>query len=92
MNLSRYLNRPHPENCDCSVCWSRRETAQPVVCPSTPCSHCHPVHVSRDLLTGRWHVRPAFICAKHKPPRRPPAFWSVAYQTSTSVPTDEFPF
>ncbi|WP_172825330.1 lysogeny maintenance protein PflM [Ectopseudomonas mendocina] len=91
-SLSQYVRQPHADNCDCSVCWSRRAMAQPEACPSTPCSHCRPVHVSRDLLTGRWQVKPAFICAKHKPPRRPPAFWSVAFQSSTSVPTDEFPF
>ncbi|HHW2842264.1 TPA: lysogeny maintenance protein PflM [Pseudomonas aeruginosa] len=92
MNLSRYLHQPHPANCDCSVCWSRRETARPAVCPSTPCTECRPVHLSRDLLTGCWRVKPAFTCAKHKPPHRPLAFWSVAFQSSTSVPTDEFPF
>ncbi|WP_373420699.1 DUF5447 family protein [Pseudomonas sp. 21] len=39
---SKYLHRPHPLDCDCSVCWSRRELGKISLCQSTPCTECRP--------------------------------------------------
>ena len=84
MNLSRYLHQPHPATCDCSVCWSRRETAHPAVCPSTPCTECRPVSVRK--VDGRWKLTPASICAKHTPSNRPPKYWHVVHDTGKPTP------
>jgi len=43
-------------------------------------------------LLSDWKVEPAFICEKHTPPARPAKWWSVAYQNSTSAPSEQFPF
>ncbi|MEE9100377.1 DUF5447 family protein [Pseudomonas nitroreducens] len=48
---SKYLHQPHPENCDCSVCWSRRELAKPAVSRSTPCTECRPTRVFTVVTT-----------------------------------------
>ena len=84
MNRSRYLHQPHAANCDCSVCWSRRETARPAPCPSTPCTECR--HVSVLKVDGRWKLTPAFICAKHTPSNRPPRYWHVVLDTGKPTP------
>ena len=84
MNLSRYLHLPHPEGCDCSVCWSRRATAQPAPCPCTPCTECRPVSVRK--VNGRWQLTPAFICEKHTPSDRPPKYWHVVHDTGKPTP------
>jgi len=43
-------------------------------------------------LDSEWKVEPAFICEKHTPSARPAKWWSVAYQDSTSAPSEQFPF
>ncbi|WP_171016600.1 DUF5447 family protein, partial [Pseudomonas sp. D(2018)] len=37
-----YPHLTHAANCDCSVCWSRRELAGSAPSRSTPCEHCRP--------------------------------------------------
>lgn len=86
MTLSRYLRQPHPDNCSCSVCWSRTVTAQPACSPSTQCDQCRPVSVSRDALTGRWLLKPAFTCAKHTPADRPQKWWFVIHDSGKPTP------
>lgn len=83
MNLSRYQHLPHSENCDCSVCWSRRA---PVSAPSrsTPCDQCRPASVVK--AGGIWKAKPAYICAKHTPPPRPPKYWHVIYDSGQPTP------
>ncbi|MBP8170688.1 MAG: DUF5447 family protein [Pseudomonas sp.] len=80
MTLNRYLRRPHPHDCSCSVCWSKTVTAQPASCPSTACSQCRPASVSRDASTGRWSLKPASFCAKHTPADRPQKWWFTVYE------------
>ncbi|WP_312224424.1 lysogeny maintenance protein PflM [Stutzerimonas nitrititolerans] len=100
-----YQRLPHAQDCACSVCWSRREMARHAPSPSTRCAHCRPASARpiRTLQMGRvggawkplvseWTVEPAFICEKHTPPDRPAKWWSVAYQDSTSAPSEQFPF
>ncbi len=100
-----YQRLPHAQDCDCSVCWSRREMAKPARSQSIPCAQCRPASARpiRTLQMGRvggawkplvseWTVEPAFICEKHTPPDRPAKWWSVAYQDSTSAPSEQFPF
>ncbi|MHA3887285.1 lysogeny maintenance protein PflM [Stutzerimonas degradans] len=100
-----YQRLPHAQDCDCSVCWSRREMAKPAPCQSTPCAQCRPAYARpiRTLQMGcvggiwkpllsDWKVEPAYICAKHAPPDRPAKWWSVTYQDSTSAPSEQFPF
>ncbi|MDT3709022.1 MAG: DUF5447 family protein [Pseudomonadaceae bacterium] len=100
-----YQRLPHARDCDCSVCWSRREMAKPAPSRSTPCAQCRPAYARpiRTLQMGcvggtwkpllsDWKVEPAFICEKHMPPDRPAKWWSVAYQDSTSAPSEQFPF
>ena len=84
MSLSRYLHRPHAETCDCSVCWSRRVPVDPAPCPSTPCDQCRPASVFK--VDGIWRAKPAFTCAKHKPPRRPPRYWNTIYDSGKPTP------
>ncbi|WOF80241.1 MULTISPECIES: DUF5447 family protein [Stutzerimonas stutzeri subgroup] len=38
-----YQRLPHAQDCDCSVCWSRREMAKPARSRSTQCAQCRPV-------------------------------------------------
>ncbi|MBU0921396.1 MAG: DUF5447 family protein [Pseudomonadota bacterium] len=100
-----YQRLPHAQDCDCSVCWSRREMAKPALSRSTPCALCRPAYARpiRTLQMGcvggtwkpllsDWTVEPAFICEKHTPPDRPAKWWRVAYQDSTSAPSEQFPF
>ncbi|WP_336605522.1 lysogeny maintenance protein PflM [Stutzerimonas stutzeri] len=100
-----YQRLPHAQDCDCSVCWSRREMAKPAPSRSTPCALCRPAYARpiRTLQMGcvggiwkpllsDWTVEPAFICEKHTPPDRPAKWWTVAYQDSTSAPSEQFPF
>ncbi len=84
MSLNRYLHRPHTETCDCSVCWSRRVPVDPAPCPSTPCDQCRPASVFK--VDGIWRAKPAFTCAKHKPPRRPPKYWNVIHDSGKPTP------
>ncbi|WP_350446823.1 DUF5447 family protein [Pseudomonas solani] len=83
-SLSQYLRQPHPEACSCSVCWSRRELANSVPSPSTVCPHCLPAEVLQ--VDGRWVCRPVSRCAKHTPPRRPPKYWHVVYDSGKPTP------
>ncbi|OOE09200.1 hypothetical protein BSR09_14935 [Stutzerimonas degradans] len=85
--------------------WSRREMAKPAPSRSIPCAQCRPAYarpirtvqmgciggIWKPLLSD-WKVEPAFICEKHTPPDRPSKWWSVAYQDSTSAPSEQFPF
>ncbi|WP_313486413.1 MULTISPECIES: lysogeny maintenance protein PflM [Stutzerimonas stutzeri subgroup] len=100
-----YQRLPHAQDCDCSVCWSRRKMAKPDSSRSTQCAQCRPAYARpiRTLqmacvggtwkpLLSEWKVEPAFICEKHTPPDRPAKWWSVAYQDSTSAPSEQFPF
>jgi hypothetical protein len=83
MSLNRYLHQVHAETCDCSVCWSRREPA-PALSLSTPCDQCRPASVAK--VDGIWKAKPAFTCAKHTPPRRPPKYWNVIYDSGNPTP------
>ena len=100
-----YQRRPHAQDCDFSVCWSGREVAKTDPSRYTPCAQCRPAYARpiRTLQMGciggtwkpldsEWKVEPAYICAKHTPPDRPAKWWSVAYQDSTSAPSEQFPF
>ena len=84
--MSAYNSPQHAENCDCSVCWCKAEMAKPAPCPSTPCDQCRPVSVSRDALTGRWLLKPAFTCAKHTPADRPQKWWFVIHDSGKPTP------
>lgn len=81
---AKYLRLPHAMDCGCSVCWSKRETAKPVLCPSTPCNQCRPA--SCALVDGRWQVIPRSNCAKHKPGDRPAKWWSVIHDSGKPTP------
>ncbi|MDH0140757.1 lysogeny maintenance protein PflM [Aquipseudomonas alcaligenes] len=81
--LDRYLHQPHAANCDCSVCWSRRVPAS-APSPSIPCDQCRPASVTK--VNGSWKVIPAFTCAKHTPPPRPPRYWHSIYDSGNPVP------
>ncbi|WRT83934.1 DUF5447 family protein [Pseudomonas citronellolis] len=71
--LKRYLHQPHAPDCDCSVCWSRRELAKPAASQSTPCTECRPTRVfavvtTMALVAGAWRsihstyrVEPGFM-------------------------------
>ena len=87
-----FRRHPHAENCDCSVCWLNRNWIPPKAptYPYTQCTDCRPARWS--VVNGRNHVTQAYTCAKHKPGNRPLKYWSVVYNSATSVPTDEFPF
>ncbi|WP_369015103.1 lysogeny maintenance protein PflM, partial [Leclercia adecarboxylata] len=37
-----YQRLPHAQDCDCSVCWSRREMAKLDPSRSTQCAQCRP--------------------------------------------------
>ncbi|MDH1281505.1 DUF5447 family protein [Pseudomonas chengduensis] len=91
-SLSQYLRQPHAVNCDCSVCWLNRNWIPPraPTYPYTQCTDCRPAQWSK--VNGRNHVTPAYTCAKHKLDNRPLKYWSVVYNSATSVPTDDFPF
>lgn len=70
MNLSRYLHQPHPEGCDCSVCWSRRETARP---RSLPVHTLHRVP-PRVGPKGRWTLEAdACLHLRETHPKQPTA-------------------
>ncbi|NHW02559.1 lysogeny maintenance protein PflM [Stutzerimonas degradans] len=94
-----YQRLPHAQDCDCSVCWSRREMARPAPFQSTPCARCRPAYAQpiRTLQMGciggvwkplrsEWTVEPAFICEKHTPPDRPAKWWSVVPDTGKPTP------
>jgi len=95
---SKYLHQPHPEACNCSVCWSRRELAKPALSQSTPCTECRPTRVftvvtTMALVRGVWRsihstyrVEPGFTCAKHMPARRPPQYWYECANIGKPVP------
>lgn len=84
MAFNPYRSPPHAENCDCSVCWSRRLPASPVLSQSTPCDQCRPASVAK--VDGVWKASPASLCAKHTPPPRPPRYWHVIYDSGNPVP------
>ncbi|AGA88584.1 lysogeny maintenance protein PflM [Stutzerimonas stutzeri] len=97
--LTSYQRLPHAQDCDCSVCWSRREMAKHAPSPSTRCAQCRPASARpiRTLQMGRvggawkplvseWTVEPAFICEKHTPPDRPTKWWSVIYDSGKPTP------
>ena len=83
MSLHPYRRAPHAESCDCSVCWSRRAPA-PALSQSTPCDQCRPASVAK--VDGIWRATPASLCAKHTPPRRPPKYWNVIYNSGKPTP------
>ena len=84
MSLNPYRRAPHAENCDCSVCWSRRLPVSPVLFQSIPCDQCRPASVAK--VDGVWKASPASLCAKHTPPPRPPRYWNVIYDSGNPVP------
>ena len=98
MTPSVYARPPHPENCDCSVCWSRRAAVNPAPCRSTPCAACRPTRVFPVVTTmaqvgGAWRsirstyrVERGFTCEKHMPARRPPQYWHVVYDSGRPTP------
>lgn len=81
-----FRRHPHVDNCDCSVCWSRRNWQPPkrVASPSTPCTDCRPAQWR--MVDGRNCVTAASYCEKHKPSPRPPKFWSVVSDTGKPTP------
>ncbi|WP_416310710.1 lysogeny maintenance protein PflM [Pseudomonas sp. W03] len=96
--LSAYLGKPHSLDCDCSVCWSRRELAKSSPCRSTPCTECHPTRVFTVVtvmkkVAGVWRsisstyrVERGFTCDKHMPALRPPKYWHVVYDSGRPTP------
>lgn len=96
--MNRYLHQPHAPDCDCSVCWSKREMAKPVTCPSTRCADCRPFLSFKlgghmVLMMGAWvevkawyRYQPAFTCAKHTPSDRPPRYWHVVQDIGKPTP------
>ena len=84
MSLNRYLHQSHADNCDCSVCWSRRAPVVSAPYQSTRCDQCRPASVAK--VNGIWRATPAFICAKHTPPPRPPKYWHVIYDSGKPTP------
>ncbi len=84
MSLSRYLRLSHALDCDCSVCWSRRELVKPARSQSTHCDQCRPASVR--LVDGRWQLTPRSFCAKHTPPDRPPRYWHVIHDSGKATP------
>lgn len=98
ISLNRYLRQPHAPDCDCSVCWSRRELAKPAASQFTPCTECRPTRVFTVVTTmakvaGVWRsihstyrVVPGFTCAKHMPALRPPKYWHVIYDSGKPTP------
>ena len=96
--LSKYVRQPHAPDCDCSVCWSRRELAKADPYQSTPCTECRPTRVFTVVTTmakvgGVWRsihstyrVERGFTCDKHMPARRPPKYWHVVYDSGRPTP------
>lgn len=96
--LSKYVRQPHAPDCDCSVCWSRRELAKPAPFLSIPCTECRPTRVFTVVtmmakVAGVWRsihstyrVEPGFTCAKHMPARHPPKYWHVIYDSGKPTP------
>ncbi|QLF92223.1 DUF5447 family protein [Pseudomonas sp. ABC1] len=84
MNLSKYLHQPHRLDCDCSVCWSKRELAKHALSQSTRCNQCRPSTVSR--ANGQTVVTPASYCEKHTPSERPPKWWHVVHDSGKPTP------
>lgn len=84
MNLfSAYLHRPHPVDCDCSVCFVAR--LGPQSCSPSPCPDCQPP--GRPYKeNGRWLCRPRSFCAKHDPRRQPTPYWHVVYDSGKPTP------
>ncbi|RIA31302.1 hypothetical protein DFO61_2018 [Ectopseudomonas oleovorans] len=83
MNRSRYQRQPHAANCDCSVCWTKREL--PIVQNLWQlCTKCHPGQVS--TVNGRLHVVLPSYCEIHKPGARPPKYWHVVSDTGKPTP------
>lgn len=82
--LDRYRRLAHADNCDCSVCWSRRELARSVPSRSMSCEHCRPAQISK--AAGRWVCQPASYCEKHRPARRAPTYWNVVYDSGKPTP------
>nr|WP_308446202.1 DUF5447 family protein [Pseudomonas paralcaligenes] len=62
----------------------RRVPVEPASCQSTPCDQCRPASVFK--VDGIWRAKPAFTCAKHKPPRRPPKYWNVIHDSGKPTP------
>lgn len=98
MTPAAYVRRPHPVDCNCSVCWCHREMAKPDPSRSTPCTECRPTRVftvvtTMALVRGVWRsihstyrVEPGFTCAKHMPARRPPQYWYECANIGKPVP------
>jgi hypothetical protein len=90
-SLARYHRQPHADNCDCSVCYVKRNWVSPRrsshwgIYPSTQCTDCRPARWS--LENGRaTFLSPAFTCEKHKPGSRPPRYWHVVSDTGKPTP------
>ncbi|HEY1027937.1 MAG TPA: DUF5447 family protein [Pseudomonas sp.] len=80
-----FHRHPHADNCDCSVCYVKRNweslptSSSSDTSRSTPCTECRPAQWSK--VNGRNHVTPAYTCEKHTPPSRPEKYWSVVNDT-----------
>ncbi|MHA6494717.1 lysogeny maintenance protein PflM [Pseudomonas borbori] len=102
MTPFNYSKQPHPENCDCSVCWVKAELAKPSSPRSARCDQCRPASVQRGrilsmgLVNGVWTplkwepvITPAYHCAKHTPsdrPPKPPRYWVEVASIGKPVP------
>lgn len=95
---SAYRPQQHVVDCNCSVCWSRREMAKPAPSLFIPCTECRrtkvfPVVTTMALVRGVWRsihstyrVERGFTCDKHMPARRPPQYWHVVYDSGKPTP------
>ena len=82
--MHKYLHQPHRPDCDCSVCWSKRELAKPDPSQFTQCTQCRRATVT--TVNGQLIATPASYCAKHKPSQRPPKYWHVVQDTGKPTP------
>ncbi|MCY1372769.1 hypothetical protein D9M69_600010 [compost metagenome] len=81
--LRKYLRPIHTSDCDCPVCFAGRLVVLPVT--ESPCPNCQPPGRPFQAY-GRWFCRPRVWCTKHQPPRRPPQYWQVVYDSGPSAP------
>uniref|UniRef100_UPI0035327908 lysogeny maintenance protein PflM n=1 Tax=Pseudomonas sp. RW407 TaxID=2202894 RepID=UPI0035327908 len=81
----RYVNRPHPVDCDCSVCWTKRECAKSSPLPAPSCPDCQPA--GRPFFRdGLWTVTPRRFCKRHEPSAKPPKYWYVIHDSGRVTP------
>nr|WP_312973392.1 DUF5447 family protein [Pseudomonas sp.] len=93
--MQKYLNQPHRPDCDCSVCYVKR---QGPISLSPRCTQCHPVRCfpvvgQMRLVNGHWlHVSSTyrwvsgFTCPQHSPTPRPPRYWYVVENIGKPTP------